>query len=59
MENQRDFCNECRGENELHLKKIQNQPDHPGKGYTFEITATFCKQMRRRNGLKKHTATMI
>lgn len=30
--------------NKLHLEENQNQPDHPGKEYTFEITAAFCNK---------------
>ena len=45
MENQRDFCTECRRETNYTLKKIKNQPDHPGKrSILFEITAAFCNK---------------
>ena len=42
MENQRDFCTECRRETSCTLKKI-NQTIRE-KEYTFEITAAFCNE---------------
>ena len=42
MENQRDFCTECRRETNYTLKKI-NQTIRE-KEYTFEITAAFCNE---------------
>ena len=42
MENQRDFCTECRRETNYTLKKI-NQTIREEE-YTFEITAAFCNE---------------
>lgn len=42
MENQRDFCTECRRETSYTLKKIKINQTIRGKEYTFEITAAFC-----------------
>ena len=42
MENQRDFCTECRRETNYTLKKI-NRTIRENK-YTFEITAAFCNK---------------
>ena len=39
MENQRDFCKECRRETNYTLKKIKINQTIRGKEYTFEITA--------------------
>ena len=42
MENQRDFCTECRRETSYTLKKIKINQTIREKKYTFEITAAFC-----------------
>ena len=42
MENQRDFCTECRRETNYTLKKINRTIRE--KKYTFEITAAFCNK---------------
>lgn len=44
MENQRDFCTECRRETNYTLKKIKINQTIWGKEYTFEITAAFCNE---------------
>ena len=42
MENQKDFCTECRRETSYTLKKIKINRTIREKEYTFEITAAFC-----------------
>ena len=42
VENQRDFCTECRRETSYILKKIKINQTIREKKYTFEITAAFC-----------------
>ena len=42
MENQRDFCTECRRETNYTLKKINRTIRE--KKYIFEITAAFCNK---------------
>ena len=44
MENQRDFCTECRRETNYTLKKIKINRTIREKEYTFEITAAFCNK---------------
>lgn len=44
MENQRDFCTECRRETNYTLKKIKINQTIREKKYTFEITAAFCNE---------------
>ena len=44
MENQRDFCTECRGETNNTLKKIKINQTIREKEYTFEITVAFCNK---------------
>lgn len=44
MENQRDFCTECRRETNYTLKKIKINQTIREKKYTFEITAAFCNK---------------
>ena len=44
MENQRDFCTECRRETNYTLKKIKINRTIREKEYTFEITAAFCNE---------------
>ena len=44
MENQRDFCTECRRETSYTLKKIKINQTIWEKKYTFEITAAFCNE---------------
>lgn len=44
MENQRDFCTECRRETSYTLKKIKINQTIREKEYTFEITAAFCNE---------------
>ena len=44
MENQRDFCTECRRETNYTLKKIKINQTIREKEYTFEITAAFCNK---------------
>ena len=44
MENQRDFCTECRRETNYTLKKIKINQTIREKEYTFEITAAFCSE---------------
>lgn len=44
MENQRDFCTECRRETSYTLKKIKINRTIREKEYTFEITAAFCNE---------------
>jgi len=44
VENQRDFCTECRRETNYTLKKIKINQTIRGKEYTFEITAAFCNE---------------
>ena len=44
MDNQRDFCTECRRETSYTLKKIKINQTIREKEYTFEITATFCNK---------------
>ena len=44
MENQRDFCTECRRETSYTLKKIKINRTIRGREYTFEITAAFCNK---------------
>ena len=44
MENQRDFCTECRRETNYTLKKIKINQTIREKEYTFEITAAFCNE---------------
>ena len=44
MENQRDFCTECRRETSYTLKKIKINQTIREKKYTFEITAAFCNE---------------
>ena len=44
MENQRDFCTECRRETNYTLKKIKINQTIWEKKYTFEITAAFCNE---------------
>lgn len=44
MENQRDFCTECRRETSYTLKKIKISQTIREKEYTFEITAAFCNK---------------
>lgn len=50
MENQRDFCTECRRETNYTLKKIKINQTIREKEYTFEITFCFLQRMWRRNG---------
>ncbi len=44
VENQRDFCTECRRETSYTLKKIKINQTIRGKEYTFEISAAFCNE---------------
>ena len=44
MENQRDFCTECRRETNYTLKKIKINQTIREKECTFEITAAFCNE---------------
>ena len=44
VENQRDFCTECRRETSYTLKKIKINQTIREKKYTFEITAAFCNE---------------
>ena len=44
VENQRDFCTECRRETNYTLKKIKINRTIREKEYTFEITAAFCNE---------------
>ena len=44
VENQRDFCTECRRETNYTLKKIKINQTIREKEYTFEITAAFCNE---------------
>ena len=44
VENQRDFCTECRRETNYTLKKIKINQTIWEKEYTFEITAAFCNE---------------
>ena len=44
MENQRDFCTECRRETNYTLEKIKINQTIREKEYTFEITAAFCNK---------------
>ena len=44
MENQKDFCTECRRETNYTLKKIKINQTIREKEYTFEITAAFCNE---------------
>ena len=44
MENQKDFCTECRRETNYTLKKIKINRTIREKEYTFEITAAFCNE---------------
>lgn len=44
MENQRDFCTECRRETNYTLKKIKINQTIREREYTFEITAAFCNE---------------
>ena len=44
VENQRDFCTECRRETSYTLKKIKINRTIREKEYTFEITAAFCNK---------------
>ena len=44
MENQRDFCTECRRETNYTLKKIKINRTIREKEYAFEITAAFCNE---------------
>lgn len=44
MENQRDFCTECRRETSYILKKIKINQTIREKEYTFEITVVFCNE---------------
>ena len=44
MENQRNFCTECRRETNYTLKKIKINRTIREKEYTFEITAAFCNK---------------
>ena len=44
VENQRDFCTECRRETSYTLKKIKINRTIREKEYTFEITAAFCNE---------------
>lgn len=44
MENQKDFCTECRRETSYTLKKIKINQTIREKKYTFEITAAFCNE---------------
>lgn len=44
MENQRDFCTECRRETNYTLKKIKINQTIRKKEYTFEITVAFCNE---------------
>lgn len=44
MENQKDFCTECRRETTYTLKKIKINQTIREKKYTFEITAAFCNE---------------
>ena len=44
MENQKDFCTECRRETSYTLKKIKINRTIREKEYTFEITAAFCNE---------------
>ena len=44
MQNQRDFCTECRRETSYTLKKIKINQTIREKEYTFEITAAFCNE---------------
>lgn len=51
MENQRDFCTECRRETNYTLKKIKINQTIRGKEYTFEITAAFCNECSGEMGI--------
>lgn len=44
MENQEDFCTECRKETIYTLKKTKINQTIREKGYTFEIVAAFCNK---------------
>ena len=44
MENQKDFCTECRRETSYTLRKIKINQTIREKEYTFEITAAFCNE---------------
>jgi len=44
MENQRDFCTECRRKRSYTLKKIKINQTIREKEYTFELTAAFCNK---------------
>ena len=44
LENQKDFCTECRRETSYTLKKIKINRTIREKEYTFEITAAFCNE---------------
>ena len=44
VENQKDFCTECRRETSYTLKKIKINQTIREKEYTFEITAAFCNE---------------
>ena len=44
MQNQRDFCTECRRETSYTLKKIKINRTIRENKYTFEITAAFCNK---------------
>ena len=48
MENQRDFCTECRRETSYTLKKIKINQTIREKEYTFEITAAFAANVAAR-----------
>ena len=51
VENQRDFCTECRRETNYTLKKIKINQTIRGKEYTFEITAAFCNECGGETGI--------
>ena len=51
MENQKDFCTECRRETSYTLKKIKINRTIREKEYTFEITAAFCNECGGGNGI--------
>ena len=51
MENQRDFCTECRRETSYTLKKIKINQTIREKEYTFEITAAFCNKCSGEMGI--------
>ena len=52
MENQKDFCTECRRETNYTLKKIKINRTIREKEYTFEITAAFCNKCGGELGIR-------